>query len=92
MKRALEGPCREIAENAGFEGSVIVKRTKEEKGNIGFNAATGDFSDLVKDGIIDPAKVVRVALESAASIAALFITTETIICDKPKEEDDKKKK
>lgn len=88
VRRALEGPCREIAENAGFDGSIIVKKTLEAKGNVGFNASTGEFSDLVKDGIIDPAKVVRVALESAASIASLFITTETIITDKVKEKKD----
>lgn len=90
VRRALEGPCFEIAKNAGFDGPVIVKRNLEETGNIGFNAAKGEFTDLVKDGILDPAKVVRVALESAASIAALFITTETIITDKPKEKKDSK--
>lgn len=90
VRRAVEGPCREIANNAGFDGSVIVKRSKEEKGNIGFNAAKGDFVDLVKDGIIDPAKVVRTAVESAASIASLVITTETVIADKVEEKKDSK--
>jgi len=86
VRRALEGPCRVIAENAGFDGPVIVKQSLEEKGAVGFNAVKGEFTDLIKDGIIDPTKVVRVALESAASIASLFVTTETIITDKPKEE------
>ncbi len=85
VRRALEGPCREIASNAGFDGSVIVKRNLEAEGNFGFNAATGKFSDLVKDGIIDPAKVVRIALETSASIASLFITTETLVAEKEKE-------
>lgn len=90
VRRALEGPCREIAKNAGFDGPVVVKTILEKKGNVGFNAAKGEYTDLVKDGIIDPAKVVRVALESAASIASLFITTETIIADKPAEKKDDK--
>jgi len=93
VRKALEGPCRTIASNAGFDGSVVVNKVLESKSNIGFNANTGEYSDLVKDGIIDPAKVVRVALESAASISSLFITTETIISDKVEEaEEDKTKK
>ncbi|MBU1863985.1 MAG: chaperonin GroEL [Candidatus Omnitrophica bacterium] len=92
LRRAVEGPAREIANNAGHDGSVIVNRIMEEQGNVGFNAETGEFTDLVKDGIIDPTKVVRIALESAASISSLFITTEVIISEKPKEEEKKKKK
>ncbi len=91
VRRALEGPCYEITENAGYKGSVIVEGTLKEKGNIGFNVVKGEFTDLVKDGIIDPAKVLRVALESAASMSALFITTETVISEKPKEEEESKK-
>ena len=83
VRRALEGPCHEIAENAGFNGSVIVQKTLQEKGNIGFNVIKGEFTDLVKDGVIDPAKVLCIALVSAASMSSLFITTETIISDKP---------
>ena len=90
IRKAVEGPCREIAKNAGFDGSIVVKKVLSEKGDFGFNAETGEYTDLVKAGIIDPAKVTRVALESAASIASLFITTETIISEKPKE--DKKDK
>ncbi|MBU0600189.1 chaperonin GroEL [bacterium] len=83
--RALEEPARQIAINAGFEGSVIIERLKKESENIGFNALTGEFSDLVKDGVIDPAKVTRCALQNAASVAALLLTTETLISDIPEE-------
>ncbi len=90
IRRALEEPLRRIAENAGFDGSVVVKAVIESKGNQGFNAQTGEYEDLVKSGVIDPTKVVRSALENAASIAGLFLTTECAISDKPKEEDTKK--
>jgi len=83
VKRALEEPVRQIAINAGREGAVVVQRVKEEKGNIGFNAAKGEYEDLVKSGIIDPAKVVRSALQNAASIASMILTTETLISDEP---------
>ncbi|OGW72429.1 MAG: chaperonin GroL [Omnitrophica bacterium GWA2_52_12] len=90
IRRALEEPLRRISENAGFDGSVVVKTVCESKGNQGFNAQTGEYEDLVKAGVIDPTKVVRSALENAASIAGLFLTTECAISDKPKEEDTKK--
>jgi len=90
VKRALEEPLRQIAENAGFDGSVIAQQVAEHKGNFGFNADTGEFHDLVEDGIIDPTKVVRNTIQNAASIGGLLITTECSIADKPKEEADKK--
>ncbi len=84
IRRALEEPLRKIAENAGKEGAVIVERVKAEKGeNFGFNAATEEFGDLVKAGVIDPAKVARTALQNAASIASLMLTTEAMISEIP---------
>jgi chaperonin GroEL len=80
---ALEVPTRLIAANAGHEGAVIVEHVVRETGTIGFNAATGDFEDLVKAGVIDPAKVTRAALQNAASIASLVLTTEAVVADKP---------
>jgi chaperonin GroEL len=89
VKRALEEPCRQIAHNAGHEGAVIVGRIRESKDdNFGFNADTGEFGDLVKAGVIDPAKVTRLALQNAASIAGLMLTTEALVADI--KEDDKK--
>ena len=85
IKRSIEEPLRHIAANAGFEGSVVVERVKEEKGNIGFNAEKGKYEDLLEAGIIDPTKVTRTALENAASIASLLLTTETLITDLPEE-------
>ena len=81
--RALEAPARLIADNAGHEGAVIVQQVEAAKGSIGFNAATGEMVDLLKAGVIDPAKVTRAALQNAASIAALLLTTEALIADKP---------
>ena len=83
---ALDAPARLIANNAGLEGAVIVEHLEQESGNIGFNAATGEFTDLLAAGVIDPAKVTRAALQNAASIAALLLTTECLIADIPKEE------
>ncbi len=83
VRRALEAPIRFIAENAGHEGSVVVDKVKTEKGAYGFNAQSGVYEDLMKAGVIDPTKVTRSALENAASIASLLLTTEAIICDKP---------
>ena len=80
---ALDTPAKCIAENAGHEGSVIVQRVEAEAGTIGFNAATAELTDLFKDGVIDPAKVTRSALQNAASIAALLLTTECLVADKP---------
>jgi len=86
VKKALEAPARQIAINAGYEGSVIVEQIKAQSGNIGFNAATGEFVDMVKAGIIDPAKVTRTALQNAASIASLVLTTEALVAEIPKKE------
>jgi len=80
---ALVAPAKHIADNAGMEGSVVVQRVESEKGNIGLNAATGEYVDLVAAGIIDPAKVTRAALQNAASIASLVMTTECLVADKP---------
>ncbi|MCX6161003.1 MAG: chaperonin GroEL [Ignavibacteriae bacterium] len=86
VKRAIEEPIRQIIVNAGEEGSVIVNKVKEGKGSFGYNAATETYEDLVKTGVIDPTKVTRVALENAASVAALLIMTEATICEKPEKE------
>lgn len=84
--RALEEPIRTIAANAGEEGSVIVDRLKKEQPGIGFNAATGEWVNMIEAGIVDPAKVTRSALQHAASVAGLFLTTEAVIADKPEPE------
>ncbi|MBI2870716.1 MAG: chaperonin GroEL [Candidatus Omnitrophica bacterium] len=84
--RSLEEPIRQIAENAGMEGSVVVDRVKKEKGNIGFNAQTEEFEDMLAAGVIDPTKVSRTALQNASSIAGLLITTEALVTDIPEEE------
>ncbi|WP_107840531.1 chaperonin GroEL [Metasolibacillus meyeri] len=81
--RALEEPVRQIAENAGLEGSIIVDRLKREEVGIGFNAATGDWVNMIDAGVVDPAKVTRSALQNAASVAALFLTTEAVVADIP---------
>jgi chaperonin GroEL len=88
VRRALEEPLRQIVQNAGKEGAVIVEKVRAERNpNFGYNAATGEFEDLVAAGIIDPAKVTRCALQNAASIAGLMLTTEALISELP--EDDK---
>jgi chaperonin GroEL len=86
VRGALEAPMRTIAQNAGAEPAVVVNKVRSEKGAYGYNAATGEFGDLIKWGIIDPTKVVRTALQNAASVAGLMLTTEAVIADKPKEE------
>ena len=83
VKRAIEAPLRQIAENAGLEGSVIVAKVKAAEDGVGFNALKEEYVDMVKAGIVDPAKVTRTALQNAASIAALVLTTETLVADKP---------
>jgi chaperonin GroEL len=89
VRRALEEPLRQIAENGGLEGSIVVNKVKESREtNYGFNAATGDYEDLVKAGVIDPTKVSRYALQNAASVASLMLTTMALVADKPKEEKD----
>jgi len=86
VKRALEEPTRQIAHNSGHEGAVVVGRVRESKDeNFGFNAETGQFEDMVKAGVIDPAKVTRLALQNAASIAALMLTTEVLVADSKEE-------
>ena len=89
LLRALEEPLKQIAENAGKDGAVVVDDVKRNKGNYGYNAATDKFEDLVKSGVVDPAKVARSALQNAASIAAMFLTTEAAVADLPEKKDDK---
>jgi chaperonin GroEL len=86
VKRAIESPLRELANNAGVEGSVIVEEVKKRKGNEGYNVATGEYEDLVKAGVVDPKKVTRTALQNAASIAGLLLTTECLITEIPEKE------
>jgi chaperonin GroEL len=86
VKRALESPLRQIAVNAGYEGGVVVDKVLSSSGNEGFNAASGEYGDLVADGIIDPAKVTRSTLQNAASIAALLITTEALVAEEKEDE------
>jgi len=86
VRRALEEPLRWIARNAGQDGSVVLEKVREAKGAFGFNAQTEEYEDLIKAGIIDPTKVVRTALQNAASVAGLLLTTEAMVAEKPKEE------
>jgi len=86
VRKALESPLRTIAENAGVEGSVILQRVARSKGDMGYNARTDKFENLKKTGVIDPTKVTRIALENAASIAAMILTTECVVNDKPEPE------
>jgi len=86
VKKALEEPLRMIAANAGCEGSIVVEKVKEKKGPFGFNAATEEYEDLVKAGVIDPTKVTRSALQNAASVAGLMLTTQCMVAEKPKKE------
>ena len=85
VAKSLESPLKQIAENAGFEGGVVVQRVHDLDGSSGFNAATGDYEDLVKAGVIDAAKVTRSALQNAGSIAGLFLTTEAVVADEPED-------
>jgi chaperonin GroEL len=84
--RAIEAPLRQLAENAGVEGALVVAEVKKGKGNTGYNVATGKYEDLIKAGVVDPTKVTRSALQNAASISGLLLTTECLIADIPKEE------
>ena len=88
VRRALEEPLRQIAQNAGVEGAVVLSRVRAEKNgeNYGYNAETDTYGDLVKEGVIDPAKVTRIALQNAASIAGLMLTTEALIAEIPEKE------
>jgi chaperonin GroEL len=87
VRRALEEPLRRISENAGIEGSIVVEKVRSGKGAFGFNASTEQYEDLMKAGVIDPTKVVRIALQNAASVAALLLTTEAMVAEKPKEDE-----
>jgi chaperonin GroEL len=87
IRRACEAPLRRIAENAGIEGSIVVDKVKGLKGANGFNAATEEYEDLIKAGVVDPAKVVRTALQNAASVSGLLLTTEAMVADKPEEKE-----
>jgi chaperonin GroEL len=87
VRRALEEPMRQIAGNAGVDGSIVVAKVKDGKDGFGFNAAKLEYEDLVKAGVIDPSKVVRIAIQNAASVSGLMLTTETLIAEKPKKED-----
>ncbi len=86
LKKALEEPLKMIAQNAGQEGSIVVEKVKEKKGAFGFNAASEEYEDLVKSGVIDPTKVTRFALQNAASVASLMLTTQCMVAEKPKKE------
>ena len=86
VQRALEEPLRQIAANAGWEGSIVVQRVKEGQGDFGFNAQTEEFGNLLEQGVIDPTKVARTALENAASVAGLLLTTEAVVAEKPEKE------
>jgi chaperonin GroEL len=86
VRRACEEPCRQIATNAGQEGSIVVDKVKNGKGGFGYNAATDTYEDLIEAGVIDPTKVVRSALQNAASVASLLITTEALVAERPKPE------
>lgn len=88
IRRAIEEPLRQIAHNAGFEGSVVVEKVRAGKDGFGFNAASGEYEDLIKAGVIDPKKVTRTALQNAASVASLLLTTECAIADKPEPKKD----
>ena len=88
IRRALETPTRELARNAGVEGSVVVEEVKRRSGNEGYNVSTGQYEDLVKAGVVDPKKVTRTALQNAASVAGLLLTTECLVTEvKEKEKD-----
>ncbi|HIA14369.1 MAG TPA: chaperonin GroEL, partial [Nitrospirales bacterium] len=86
IKRALEEPLRQIAANAGHEASVVIAKVKEEKANVGFDAAKEQYTDMIKAGIIDPTKVVRSAMQNAASVAGLMLTTEVLVTEVPEKE------
>ena len=87
VRRALEEPIRQLAENAGVEGSIVVQRVKEGAGAFGYNVATDTYEDLMAAGVVDPTKVTRSALQNAASIAALMLTTEALITELPDKKD-----
>ncbi|NCC45423.1 MAG: molecular chaperone GroEL, partial [Bacteroidia bacterium] len=85
VARAIEEPLRMIAENAGIEGSIVIQKVKEGKGDYGYNARTDNYENLYSTGVIDPTKVTRVALENAASVAGMFLTTECVLAEQKEE-------
>jgi chaperonin GroEL len=86
VRRAIEEPTRQLADNAGKEGALIVEEIKKRKGNEGYNVATGEYEDLVKAGVVDPTKVTRSALQNAASISGLLLTTEALVTEIPEKD------
>ena len=84
IRRSIEEPLRQITQNGGLEGAIVLNKVREGKGSFGFNAATDTYGDLMAMGVIDPTKVVRCALQNAASVASLMLTTETLIAERPK--------
>ena len=86
VRRAIEEPTRQLADNGGAEGALVVEEIKKRKGNEGYDVATGEYTDLVKAGIVDPTKVTRSALQNAASIAGLLLTTEALVTEIPEKE------
>ncbi|HLI94303.1 MAG TPA: TCP-1/cpn60 chaperonin family protein, partial [Puia sp.] len=86
VRRAIEEPLRQIVRNCGLEGSIVVQQVRQGKNDDGFNARTEKYEPLLKAGVIDPTKVTRIALENAASIAGMLLTTECVVSDKPKKE------
>ena len=86
IRRAIEAPLRQLADNAGQEGALIVQEVKKRSGNEGYNVATGEYVDLVKAGVVDPTKVTRSALQNAASISGLLLTTEAVITELPEKD------
>ena len=87
LARSIEEPLRQIVDNAGEDATVVLNRVKEGKGSFGYNAATGEFGDLIEQGILDPTKVARLALQNAASVAGLLLTTEVMVAEAPKDEE-----
>jgi chaperonin GroEL len=87
LSRAIEEPLRQIVDNAGEDAAVVVNKVKEGKGNFGYNAATGEYGDLIEAGILDPTKVTRLALQNAASVAGLLLTTEVMVAEAPKDDE-----
>ena len=87
VARSIEEPLRQIVDNAGEDAAVILNRVKEGKGSFGYNAATGKFGDMLEEGILDPTKVTRLALQNAASVSGLLLTTEVMIAEAPKDEE-----
>src|SRR6185295_18859855 len=86
IRRAIEEPLRQIVQNAGLEGSIVVNKVKEGKADYGYNAQTDQYGELLSQGVIDPVKVVRTALQNAASVASLMLTTECLVAERPKED------